>query len=119
MTQGDQHRAVPDADVAAVQDYCGDRIAPQFRDEVRVECDQRGSNLTIFECRPPWKTELGPSWTRQPVAQLRYDPTSRRWTLYCADRNGHWHRYERAEATNRVARLLDEITEDPTGIFWG
>ena len=37
-----------------------------------------------------------------PVAQLRFDPTDRRWVLYCADRNGRWHNYG-----------------DPTGIFWG
>ena len=111
--------AVPEIAVAAVRRYCESKIPAQHRDEIRVECDVRGKNLTIFECRPPWTPELGTDWTRQPVAQLRYEPADHHWRLYCADRNGRWHFYEMVEPTPTVDDLLAEIDADPTGIFWG
>jgi Protein of unknown function (DUF3024) len=89
------------------------------RDELRVECSARGKSITIFECRPPWHPDLGPDWARQPVAQLRYDPSDHHWRLYCADRNSRWHYNDMVEPTPKLPQLLNEIDEDPTSIFWG
>lgn len=58
-------------------------------------------------------------WTRQLVAQLRYDPDDEHWRLYCADHNGRWHFYEPAAPSSNVLELIAELDEDPTGIFWG
>ena len=79
----------------------------------------RGKRVTIFECRPPWHADLGTDWTRQPVAQLRYDPADHYWSLYCADRNSRWHDYDMIQPTPQLDELLTEIDDDPTGIFWG
>jgi hypothetical protein len=111
--------ALPDTAVATVRRYCDAKVPPRYRDELRVEFDTRGKNITIYECRPPWHPELGPDWTRQPVAQLRYNPVDQHWRLYCADRNSRWHYYDMAEPTTRLDELINEIDEDPTGIFWG
>ena len=111
--------AVPDTALAAIRRYCNNRVPPQHRDEVRVECDARGKNVTIYECRPPRRPDLGPEWSRLPVAQLRYDPDDHYWRLYWPDRNGRWHPYDMREPTAQVAELLGEIDADPTGIFWG
>jgi hypothetical protein len=102
-----------------VRRYCDEKIPAQHRDQLRVECSARGRSITVFECRPPWRPDLGPDWTRQPVAQLRYDPADHHWRLYCADRNSRWHPYDMVEPTRQLSRLLDEIDGDPTGIFWG
>lgn len=56
---------LPETDVTAIRDYCAARVPPQHREQVRVECDQRGKNLTIYECRPPWNADIGSEWTRQ------------------------------------------------------
>jgi Protein of unknown function (DUF3024) len=85
---------------------------------MRVECAARGKNITINERRPPWDPDLGSDWTRQAVAQLRYDPTDHRWRLYCADRSGRWHVYEPSDATSQLDILISAIDDDPTGIFW-
>ena len=77
----------------------------------------RGKSVTIFDCRPPWHPNLT-EWSRVPVAQLRYDPDSHLWTLYWADRNSRWHRYDDTEP-GTADDLLNEIDEDPTCIFWG
>jgi hypothetical protein len=69
--------------------------------------------------RWPKHPNQGPDWTRQPVAQLRYDPDDHHWRLYCADRNSRWHYYDMAEPTTNLDELITEIDNDPTGIFWG
>jgi hypothetical protein len=111
--------AIPDTALAAVRRYCENKIPAQLRDKVRVEYDVRGRAITIYECRPPWHPNLGSDWTRQWVAQLRYDPDDHHWRLYCAGRNSPWHYSDMAEPTPRLDELLAEIDEDPTGIFWG
>ena len=110
---------VPDIALAAIRRYCENKIPAKHRDEIRVECDVRGNNVTIYECRPPWHPNLGPDWSRQPVAQLRYQPDDYQWRLYSADRNSRWHYYDLSEPTTQVEELLAEIDDDPTGIFWG
>ena len=41
------------------------------------------------------------------------------WTLYCTDRNSRWHLYWEYKPAKNLDELLEEIDEDPTGIFWG
>lgn len=108
---------MPELDLARITRYCDDRVPVRHRDQVRVELRVRGRAVTLFECRPPWHPGLS-DWSRSKVAQLRYDPEKCRWTLYCADRHGRWHRYEDVDPAP-VGELLAEVTEDPTGIFWG
>lgn len=55
---------------------------------------------------------------RPETAQLRYDPASHDWTLYWADRNSRWHRYDDIDP-GTTDQLLNEINDDPTCIFWG
>jgi len=50
---------------------------------------------------------------------MRYDEKTGEWTLYYADRNDRWHEYWDIESTKSIDKLLKEIDEDPTGIFWG
>ncbi len=53
------------------------------------------------------------------IAQLRCDAGTQMWSLWWADRNDRWDRFRDLEATSEVDELLEEIDEDPTGIFWG
>jgi Protein of unknown function (DUF3024) len=62
---------------------------------------------------------MGCDWTSMKVAQLRYDTSSRRWSLYCCDRNKRWWLYANAGPSASVDPLLAEIDADPIGIFWG
>jgi hypothetical protein len=83
---------------------------------MRVDADVGGRSVTIVDCRPPWDGEG--DWTRQPLAQLRYDLDSTLWSLYWADRNSRWHRYDDLEP-GPIGDLLEEIAADPMCIFWG
>jgi Protein of unknown function (DUF3024) len=109
---------VPETAVATVRRYCAAKIPVEHRHELRVEYGVRGKSVTIFECRPPWDPRLGSEWTRQPVAQLRYNPADHHWQLFCSDRNSRWHDYDMVGPSPRIADLLDEVDADPTGIFW-
>jgi DUF3024 family protein len=110
---------LPELDVARVQRWCAARVPEHARHQVRVECEIDRSYLTILECRAPWRAEVGPDWTRLPIARLRYTKASKTWTLYWRDRNLRFHRYDRIEPSVNVCVLIDEIDCDPTGIFWG
>jgi Protein of unknown function (DUF3024) len=109
--------AIPDLDFARISKYCDKRVPIDVRDKVRLEVGVRGTAVTIFECRPSWDRDLT-EWSRNPVAQLRYDSEQRDWTLYFADRNSRWHTYDMI-APGNVDDLMKEIEDDPTCIFWG
>ncbi|HAM01743.1 MAG TPA: transposase [Acidimicrobiaceae bacterium] len=110
---------IPDSATAAVRRFCDANSPSEHAHDLRVEYGVRGKAITIFECRPPWDQGRASEWSRQPIAQLRFDPGDHRWTLFYADRNDRWHPYEMAEPTTKVDELLAEIDHDPTCIFWG
>lgn len=110
---------LPETDVARVQRWCRGRVPEHVRDEVRVEVDVAERHVTIVECRPPWRADMGVDWTRFPIARLRYVKTTGVWSLYWRDRNLRFHVYDRVASTASVDELLAEVDRDPTAIFWG
>jgi DUF3024 family protein len=110
---------IPELDVARVRRWCEERVPERLHDKVRVECEVAARHLTVAEYRPPWRADIGPQWTRHPIARLRYTRATGMWTLYYRDRNLHFHRYDLVAPTPRIADLLAELGRDPTGIFWG
>ncbi|MFV1961843.1 MAG: DUF3024 domain-containing protein [Acidimicrobiia bacterium] len=75
--------------------------------------------MPIVECRPPWRPEDNPDWTRSSIARLRYTKYLGQWSLYWSDRNSRFHEYDLVEPTVNVEDLIAEIQADATGIFWG
>jgi Protein of unknown function (DUF3024) len=110
---------LPELDVQRVRRWCAQRVPGQLRDQVRVECDTGAGHLTIVECRPPWRKDMGPEWTRFPIARLRYTKATKRWSLYWCGRNLRFHRYDQLPPSPHIDHLLQEIDRDPTAIFWG
>ena len=110
---------LPDLDLARIRRYCEGRVPTRLRDQIRIELDVRGRSVTILECRPPWTPEIGPDWTRFPIARLRHVAGHGVWMLYWRDRDLHWHLYDRIGPSPHVDPLLAEIEADPTSIFWG
>lgn len=39
---------------------------------IRYELDVTDRTVAILECRPPWRPDFGPDWTRFPMPRLRY-----------------------------------------------
>ena len=110
--------AVPELAAAKITQFCVGRTPPQLRDQMRLEVDVRGNSVTISDCQPLWQGAPG-EWMKMRIAQLRYNPTARVWTLYWADRNSRWHLYDDLEPTGDLDAVLREIDEDRTCIFFG
>lgn len=86
---------------------------------MRLDVVVRGATITIYDARPPWDPAMGPDWAQVTVAQFRFDASHGLWSLYWADRNSRWHLYEDVEPSSNIVDLLEEVDEDPTGIFFG
>jgi hypothetical protein len=111
---------LPQADVSRIRELCAARVPDHAcDDDVRVELDEGPSAVTIVECRPPWREDYGPEWTRSPIARLRYVRSSRLWTLYYRRHTGRWERYPLLTPSPRIDELLGELDRDPICIFWG
>jgi hypothetical protein len=109
----------PELAVARVQRWCRQRVPEHALSQVRVECESSGRDVTIVECRAPWSPDIGPEWTRFPVARLRYLTSRGVWRLYWRDRDGGWHEYPGLPFARDVGQLLEEVDRDPTALFWG
>lgn len=101
-----------------VGEFCKKRVPPHVLDKVNLSFKIRGNSVMIFENRAPWHPDMK-GWTSMPIAQIRFDEKIGQWTLFCADRNDKWHEYYEMEPTKDIDKILVEIDEDPTGIFWG
>ena len=110
---------LPELDVARVQRWCAGQVPEHVHDEVRIECDLAPRHLTICECRPPWREDYGPDWTRFPIARQHYTKTTGLWTLYWRDRNLKYHRYAPLDPSPQVQDLLDYLDGRADPIFWG
>lgn len=84
--------------------FCENRIPPHVRDKLRLNFSFRGQSVSLFEERPYFQDAS--RWTQTPVAQFRLEPTTKIWSLYCADRNSKWHLYERAKPSRKFIHLL-------------
>ena len=114
---GERVPAVPELDLARIRRYCAAKVPVDLRDKGarRGRCPRKvRDNLRLSTTLALRRHRL----VAVPVAQLRYTTDNNTWTLYWADRNGRWHRYQETEP-GTVEQLLNEIDQDPTCIFWG
>jgi Protein of unknown function (DUF3024) len=84
---------LPETDVASIRELCEARVPSEAREHVRVELEQERQAVNIVECRPAWREDYGPEWSRLPVARLRDVGSERLWTLYYHRHSGRWERY--------------------------
>lgn len=110
---------LPDLDLAKIRRFAEDRVPARARHQVRLEVEVDGRAVTIVERRAPWSPEVGPEWSRSPVARLRFSASTSTWALYSRDRNLAWHHYRRAGDAPFVDPLLTVLAADPTHISWG
>lgn len=104
-------------DLARIQRWVDGRVPFEQREQVRLEVGVHGANVTIFELRPPWCPEVGPDWSRRPVAQLRHTGGGF-WLLLWQNRRERWERYPLApEATRDLESLLTALNDDGIGLF--
>jgi len=74
---------------------------------------------TVFSVGLARHLDLGPEWTRFPIARLHHTKTTGLWTLYWRDRNLKFHHYQPLDPSPRVQDLLDYLDKHADPIFWG
>ena len=97
--------------------YCQRRVHEALRHRLRIGYVIEGDLVTLFEERPGL---LDPGkWVRLDMARFRFDPRSKRWSLYYVDADSKWHSYYlKPRADFEI--FLREIDEDPVSVFgWG
>jgi len=104
-------------DLARIRRWVEARVPVENQGDVRLEMVVRGANVTIFELRPPGCEEVGPDWSRRPLAQLRSTGYGF-WLLLWQNRRDRWERYPLApNATRDLDALLRELDEDSICVF--
>ena len=86
--------ALPETDVARVRRWADARngwLPDRAIGLIRYEVDVDDRAVTILECRPPWREDYGPEWSRFPIARLRYTKVRREWAILWRDRNSQEH----------------------------
>jgi hypothetical protein len=110
--------SIPDDDLRKIREYADQVVPSDFQDQIRMEVDLRGNTVTIVECRPPWREDSDPGWTRQGVARMKFAPADGKWTLYWSDSNSRWHLFDLV-MPGSIDKILREVERDQTNIFWG
>ncbi|GAC1312106.1 MAG: DUF3024 domain-containing protein [Acidimicrobiales bacterium] len=113
---------LPEMDVARVRrwvDGRNERLPERARGQIRYELDVADRFVTLVECRPPWRPEYGPDWTRFPIVRFHYMSARREWATFWRDRNLKFHRFEPISRSRHIDSLLVAVDEDRSGIFWG
>lgn len=110
---------IPQGDLEAIRSYADGLVPPRMQERVRIKVTRRGNTVTIWESQPLDPGDVSSEWFDVGVARMKYDESSGGWTLHWFDRNTKAHRYELLEANQPVRRVLQEIEDNATGIFWG
>jgi len=112
---------LPAADVELVAAFVNKLNAgmpPHVASQLRYRLDTDRNALTVVESPAVDPGQSTGDWFDVSVARLRFT-RSRGWELYWPDRDSTFHLYEAVEPTQDVTLLLEEIDNDPTGIFFG
>ncbi|MFI5042764.1 MAG: DUF3024 domain-containing protein [Acidimicrobiales bacterium] len=113
---------LPEIDVVRVRRWAGarnERLPERARGQIRYELDVADRFVTLVECRPPWRPEYGPDWTRLPIVRFHYTSARREWATFWQDRNSKFHRFQPIPPSRQIDVLLTAVDEDRSGIFWG
>ena len=95
--------------------FCQAKVPARLRGRYRLEFRTRGNAITLYESRPSRDPAVR-QWIRTPAAQFRFEPAQRTWTVFWADRNGHWRMDDQMSPTPDVADLLRDIYVDPSAV---
>jgi hypothetical protein len=109
--------APPSSDVERVERFCLARVPTVRHHELRLDVIIEDGGIEIHEAKP---VLLGASasWTTMPLARFACE-TDGTYTLYSANSDGGWDFYLDLEAHQILDVLIDEVDQDPTGVFWG
>lgn len=113
---------LPETDVARVRRSVkarNDSLSERAQGQIVYELDVADRHVTVLECRPPWRADLGPEWTRFPIVRFHYTQARREWATSCRDRNLKFRRHTPMRPSGQIETLIAAVEADHSGVFWG
>ena len=96
-----------------LSNFCEQRIPPHARDQIKLLFNIKGNKVILIESRPYYDDPS--KWSEMPVAQFEYSATTKSWSLYGYNRNDK----RLPISKGSLDKLIKEVDQDDTGIFWG
>jgi len=75
---------VLDPAISLVATYCATKVPAEHDDKLKTEYTVRGNTITIYECRPPWREEVGPRLDQEADLHFRVGPEDQPLDALCA-----------------------------------
>ncbi len=96
--------------------FCRERVPCERFQGLRLGFSIRDNHVTLYEerCDPMDNQE----WLRTPIARFTYNDQLNQWVLFSIDRQLRWHIYQNVGPSLNLARLIQALDDDPTGVFW-
>ncbi len=101
-----------------VYEFCRARYPDDMWTDYHLYCQMRLNTMTFFKRYASQDQRLG-KWKRTPLAQFHFGSERDLWTLSYADIDRRWRRYDGTSQSSDLMVLLDEVSRDPNGIFFG
>ena len=99
-----------------LENFCRERIPCARFQGMRLSFRINGNHITLFE---EWSDPESEEETRrEPLARFTYNDELNQWVLFSIDREQRWHIYQGVGPSLNLARLIQALDDDPTGIFW-
>jgi hypothetical protein len=102
--------------VKLLEQFAARKFPPHNRAQARLEVTARGRDISVLELRPGILDHT--KETEHIVARFHYEPDGQ-WRLFWLRHTGRWYAYENTGPSRDPARLVRELEDDPTHIFWG
>ena len=106
------------SDLARIRSWCASQVSGEVANEVRVVANVDGHHVVIAEERPPWPGQVGDPWESYPLARLTYLPARSSWKLEVSTEGDGFGRFANFPSGS-PSKVLAEIDDDPTFVFWG
>lgn len=100
-----------------LSEYCERRIPIEVRDQVKLTYRIEGYKVNLVEIRPYHRNPA--IQTETPIAQLRLDRNTQKWSLFSIDHNDRWRLYDLIKPSMDFDDMLKALDNDKTGTFWG
>ena len=108
--------SLPEIELERVKDLLGIFCETRTGDSARVEYRIRGNKVSVTESRPLF---IDPSVLNTiNVAQFEFHPELQVWVLYWFDRRDRRQAYPTGRNRDTLEKLVLELGNDPTGVFW-
>jgi len=99
------------------KNFCANKNKNIPRELVFIDYKMEQQNLFLLEVRPLWDNPTKKTETL--IAKFTYVKKDKVWKLYWRRQNMKWQQYLPGGINQHLEPLLNIVTEDQQGCFWG